>query len=98
MWVLWILLGIVVGMGIGVGGMWYWNCPPLPTEVVDLREPETSLPPPYLIRAQALTAEIEGMPVSGEFKRHTVYAKLIKEFPGEPRRVLSHAIEHALEE
>jgi len=34
--------------------------------------------------------------VSGEFKRHQVYARLIKLYPNAPRRVLSLAIELAL--
>ena len=34
---------------------------------------------------------------SGEFKRHIVYAKLIKDFPSVPKRQISIAIELGLE-
>lgn len=36
--------------------------------------------------------------MSGEYKRHQVYAKLIKRFPDEPRRDIGLAIELAVRE
>ncbi len=51
---------------------------------------------PLLARARVLTAEAEVGAGSGEYKRHAVYARLIKEFPGESRRAIARAIEDGL--
>ena len=61
-------------------------------------------PPPPPIPADALGArawelvrEQDTVPDrSGESKRHQVYARLIKEFPDVPKRVLARAIEDAV--
>lgn len=48
-------------------------------------------------RAKVLvTLQAGNVGVSGEAKRHQVYARLVKEFPTEPRRNLGLAIELAL--
>lgn len=53
--------------------------------------------PPELLRARELTMLAENLKeVSGEYKRHIVYAQLIKEFPQAPKRFLSMQIEKAL--
>lgn len=56
-------------------------------------EPDT----PWLARARELTADAERYGHrSGEWRRHVVYARLIKEFPMVSRRELSKAIEQGL--
>ena len=63
--------------------------------------PPPPLPPPapppsaLLTRTRTLVA-IQPQEDSGELKRHRVYARLIKEFPDQPKRTLSRAIEDAL--
>ena len=52
--------------------------------------------PIYAKRAEALVRGIDRLEMSGEYKRHQVYAKLIKEFPGVPKRTLGLAIEVAV--
>lgn len=47
-------------------------------------------------RASALTKEQETVDASGEYKRHIVYAQLIKEFPAETKRNIAKAIESVL--
>jgi hypothetical protein len=42
------------------------------------------------------TAIVNDLNVSGEYKRHVVYAKLIKAFPSVSKRVLSMALEQAV--
>jgi hypothetical protein len=52
---------------------------------------------PLLDRALALTKEADAQAdVTGEWKRHQVYASLIDEFPDRRRRDLAYAIELAL--
>lgn len=46
--------------------------------------------------AQPLVARVEPLPQSGEWKRHQVYAALLKQFPATPKRVIARAIEDAL--
>jgi hypothetical protein len=55
---------------------------------------------PVYIRAKALIGEAEGFAegTSGEYKRHYVYAQLLKEFPEESRRNLGFLIEQVLQE
>lgn len=48
------------------------------------------------LRARLLTAQQELGAGSGEYKRHQVYAQLIKDFPLEKRRNISMAIEDAV--
>ena len=50
-----------------------------------------------LKRAVMLTQDVEHIHLSGEAKRHQVYARLIKEFPDVARRQLSRTIEEALD-
>lgn len=65
-----------------------------PNVVYDLRDFDL----PELTRAKALTVEAEKLvDTSGEYKRHVVYARLIKEFPDASKRFLSMQIEKALE-
>ena len=45
-----------------------------------------------------LTDQVEQLDASGEFKRHTVYAALIKAFPDARKKDLSLAIEQVLQE
>lgn len=61
--------------------------PVLPTDI-----------PAELKRAIQLVSEAETLTdTSGEYKRHVVYARLIKEFPQVSKRFLSMQIEKALE-
>ena len=54
-------------------------------------------PPEELIcRARTLCVEWQRPDLSGEFKRHQVFARLIKEFPQVEHRKLALAIELAL--
>ena len=65
--------------------------PPAPPELL----PED----PALWRVRALVKEQETMDgPSGEYKRHQVYAKLLKEFPERRRRDLAYLIEVAIQE
>ena len=51
----------------------------------------------YVQVARQLCAELDNLAgVSGEWRRHQVYASLIKACPAVPKRVLSLAIEVAL--
>lgn len=49
-------------------------------------------------RAAALCAEAEELDAGGEYRRHVVYARLRKEFPGILKRIVSRAIEDNLPE
>ena len=53
--------------------------------------------PPYLERAAVLVAAIDRVEQGGEWKRHQVYARLIKEFPQISRKDLGLAIEIAVQ-
>lgn len=53
---------------------------------------------PEVNRARELTEEFDSSPNSGEWKRHQVYARLIKEFPAVSRRKLGWLIEAVLQE
>jgi hypothetical protein len=67
--------------------------------VLKLKSPASVVPAtetPYSIRARVLTAAAAGLDGSGEYKRHVVYAQLIKEFPQVAKRVLSLTIEQVL--
>jgi hypothetical protein len=68
-----------------------WAVSTLISLVLKLKQPA-----PFLLRARELTATAELLDASGEYKRHTVYAQLIKEFPQVAKRVLSLAIEQGL--
>ena len=48
-------------------------------------------------RARELTQAAERLVASGEFKRHQVYAQLLKEFPEEPKRRVGLVIEQVLQ-
>ena len=52
--------------------------------------------PVLLARTKQLVEAAEVMGGSGEYKRHKVYARLIKEFPTYPYRNLALAIEITL--
>jgi hypothetical protein len=47
-------------------------------------------------RAIVLVRQFESVPQSGEFKRHQVYAQLLKEFPSVAKHKVSLAIEQAI--
>lgn len=47
--------------------------------------------------ADALVRAANDLAVDGEYKRHRVYARLIKTYPAIPKRELSRAIEDALD-
>ena len=47
-------------------------------------------------RAKVLCAQWEQPGLSGEYKRHQVYAQLIKEYPGMDRKKIALAIELAV--
>ena len=51
---------------------------------------------PVLTRAATLIRDADTTLSGGEAKRHTVYARLIKDFPGTSKRELALAIELAL--
>jgi hypothetical protein len=57
-------------------------------------------PPPddsaLMARVKVLVANAEKMAASGEYKRHAVYARLLKEFPESRKRDLALAIERVL--
>ena len=54
-------------------------------------------PSDELVRhAKGLTAQWPQPELSGEYKRHQVFARLIKDYPHENRRALALAIELAL--
>ena len=53
---------------------------------------------PLVARARILVADAERANASGEYKRHQVYARLLKEFPAERRRGCSKAIEKAMDD
>lgn len=58
-----------------------------------------SLPPAELLAAakrEVEKAEALYQDQAGEFKRHQVYAALLKKFPREPKREVGYAIEVAL--
>ena len=48
-------------------------------------------------RVTGLVTQISTLAASGEYKRHQVYALLIKEFPHVPHRDLGLAIEQAVQ-
>lgn len=60
--------------------------------------PAREVPEEILRHAHKLVFSINGDPASGEAKRHQVFAKMIKEFPGVRKRVLGLAIEMAMDE
>jgi hypothetical protein len=85
-WYLWILLGVLLGSG--VTGLAFW---------IIFRPAKTAGPLPELDRRiEDLVLEAETLEAGGEFKRHTVLARLIKEFPSEKVRDLALAIEFAV--
>ena len=49
-----------------------------------------------IARAKELSAEWDRPGLSGEHKRHQVFARLIKEYPDEDRKMLALAIELGL--
>ena len=51
---------------------------------------------PVAAAADQLCYDLADLPQSGEYKRHQVYAKLIKQFPAVPKRDLALAIELAV--
>jgi hypothetical protein len=87
---LWVLC-LVVGFACG---FWTRSRPVVlaPSEAV-----EPAQDSPLLARARDLTGEAESLNASGEYKRHGVYARLLKEFPGESKRACAMAIEEALQ-
>ena len=89
---LWVLC-LVVGFACG---FWTRSRPVVLSVPEPCEQPQDS---PLLARARVLTADMDATcapGTSGEFKRHSVYARLQKEFPGEAKRAVSRAIEDAL--
>jgi hypothetical protein len=58
-------------------------------------EPEVST---QLAAARLLVREWRSKPVSGEYKRHQVYAALLDRFPSSSKRFLSRTLEQAVQE
>jgi hypothetical protein len=52
---------------------------------------------PLLARVKVLVVAAEKLAASGEYKRHAVYARLLKEFPDSRKRDLALAIERVLQ-
>lgn len=65
-------------------------------EIVEAPAEKEPILTQHCIRAKELVQEVDPLAVNGEYKRHLVYAQLIKEFPTVPRRQLSKDIENAL--
>ena len=86
---LWLLCAV---LGAAVGYWWL----PRPAAVLDNPASVEAVESPLEARARELTAQAEAGPGGGEYKRHQVYAKLIKEFPAESRRLIAMAIEKGL--
>ena len=89
---LWVLC-LVAGFAAG-----FW-ARPRPIVLAPVEAVEPAQDSPLLARARVLTADMDATcapGTSGEFKRHSVYARLQKEFPGEAKRAVSRAIEDAL--
>lgn len=86
LWVLCAVLGAVVG---------YWWLP-RPAAVLDSPAAVEAAESPLEARARALAAQAEQGPGGGEYRRHQCYARLIKEFPAESKRVIAMAIEKGL--
>jgi hypothetical protein len=90
---LWVLC-LVVGFACG---FWTRSRPVVLAPVEAVAPDQDS---PLLARARVLTADMDATcaaGTSGEFKRHGVYARLLKEFPGERKRACAMAIEQALQ-
>ena len=82
-----------------------WIEPPLPTvetlQVVEEPQVESGVvirvpEGPILTRAIELVLAHMNEPMTGEAKRHAVYARLIKDFPSTLKRELAQSIEAAL--
>ena len=54
------------------------------------------VPADLLAAAERETARAEGLDASGEYRRHSVYAALLRQFPSASKRDLALAIELAL--
>ena len=90
---LWVLC-LVVGVECG---FWTRSRPVVLSVPEPCEQPQDS---PLLARARVLTADMDATcapGTSGEFKRHSVYARLLKEFPAERKRDVALAIEQALQ-
>ena len=57
------------------------------------KEEQEKIIPEYLLRAEHLVKDAESIQADGEYKRHQVYARLLKEFPKVPKKELGLAIE-----
>ena len=86
---LWVLC-LVIGFA---AGFWTRSRPAVLAVPEPREQPQDS---PLLARARVLTAEADRFDAGGEYKRHVVYARLLKEFPGETKRLVSRTIEEAL--
>ena len=82
---------LLMRVGLWIAALGGWS----PTEC---SRPHVDLDPALRARIEALTALQEIPGLSGEAKRHQVYARLIKDFPRMTRREISLAIEVALSE
>ena len=90
---LWVLC-LVAGFAEG------FSARPRPIVLAPVEAVEPAQDSPLLARARVLTADMDATcapGTSGEFKRHSVYARLLKEFPAERKRDVALAIEQALQ-
>ena len=62
-----------------------------------LRKAAPPIADALLARTAVLVQEAEALAASGEYKRHVVYARLIKEFPSRLKRDIAFAIEQVLQ-
>lgn len=57
---------------------------------------DVPLPDAFRDRVETLVAQADAFHASGEYKRHTVYARVQKEYPTTPHHVIGLAIEQAI--
>ena len=75
-----------------------WNA--VPVEIVLRDHPAVALVQPYLEAAATLCTkvQVEAPEAAGEWKRHQVYARLLKQFPVASHRDLALALELSVRE
>ena len=77
---------LLVSLGLWIASLGGWTPAECPRAHLDV-------PAALRARIEALTGLQEIPGLSGEAKRHQVYARLIKDFPEIPRKALALAIE-----
>lgn len=80
------LRSLLVSLGLWIASLGGWTLTECPRAHLDV-------PAALRARIEALTGLQEIPGLSGEAKRHQVYARLIKDFPEIPRKALALAIE-----